>query len=227
MLNKEAKALVRDGVEVKMSKRGGTFVTLREVVDEVAALEADLGVVVAFGQILPTALLDAIPGGYVFVNRGLIERATAMDQVAGVLGHEIGHVTRRHSIKQMQKAQGANVGVTLACVLTGVCNNGLASAGIQIAANAIEPRQQALAVVEVRLLHLELQVLEQRVGAHREERVVGAADAPGRDVVLLHVVELERAGRVVELQVRADRLGHDHGVRGHPGLRAHRAERAG
>ena len=37
----------------------------REVVDEVAALEADLGVVVAFGQILPTALLDAIPDGYV------------------------------------------------------------------------------------------------------------------------------------------------------------------
>jgi predicted Zn-dependent protease len=79
----------------------------------------------------------AIPGGYIFVNRGLIERATSMDQVAGVLGHEIGHVTRRHSIKQMQKAQGANVGVTLACVLTGICNNGLANAGIQIAAGGV------------------------------------------------------------------------------------------
>ena len=79
----------------------------------------------------------AIPGGYIFVNRGLIERATAMDQVAGVLGHEIGHVTRRHSIKQMQKAQGANLGVTLACALTGVCNNGLANAGIQIAAGGM------------------------------------------------------------------------------------------
>ena len=40
-------------------------------------------------------------------------------------------------LKQMQKAQGANVGVTLACVLTGVCNNGLASAGIQIAAGGV------------------------------------------------------------------------------------------
>src|SRR3954466_11514378 len=49
----------------------------------------------------------AVPGGYVYVNRGLIERAQRMDQVAGVLGHEIGHVTHRHSVKQMEKQNGA------------------------------------------------------------------------------------------------------------------------
>src|SRR5215216_7433018 len=65
----------------------------------------------------------AVPGGYIYVNRGLIERAQRMDQLAGVLGHEIGHVVRRHSIKQMQQQQGANVGVTLACVLTRICDN--------------------------------------------------------------------------------------------------------
>src|ERR687887_766677 len=58
----------------------------------------------------------AVPGGFVYVNRGLIERADKLDQPAGVLGHEIGHVTQRHSIKQMEKAQTANIGVTLACV---------------------------------------------------------------------------------------------------------------
>jgi predicted Zn-dependent protease len=63
----------------------------------------------------------AIPGGFVYVNRGLIERSDRMDQLAGVLGHEIGHVINRHSVKQMQKAQNANIGVTLACVLTRVC----------------------------------------------------------------------------------------------------------
>ena len=47
----------------------------------------------------------AVPGGFIYMNRGLIERATNMSQVAGVLGHEIGHVTMRHSIQQMQKAQ--------------------------------------------------------------------------------------------------------------------------
>ena len=46
----------------------------REVVDEVAVLDADLGVVVAFGQILPTALLDAVPGGFVNLHFSLLPR---------------------------------------------------------------------------------------------------------------------------------------------------------
>ena len=79
----------------------------------------------------------AVPGGYVYVNRGLIERAQRMDQLAGVLGHEIGHVTRRHSVQQMEKAQGANVGVTLACVLTSVCNNQAAGALINVGGSAL------------------------------------------------------------------------------------------
>mgnify|MGYP003340275749 CR=1 FL=1 len=89
--------------------------------------------------ILDDAVVNAfaLPGGYIYVTRGLLAHLQSEAQLAGVLGHEIGHVTRRHSIKQMQKAQGANVGVTLACVLTGICNNGLANAGIQIAAGGV------------------------------------------------------------------------------------------
>ena len=79
----------------------------------------------------------AVPGGYIYVNRGLIERAQRLDQLAGVLGHEIGHVTRRHSVQQMEKAQGANVGVTLACVLTSVCNNQAAGALINVGGSAL------------------------------------------------------------------------------------------
>lgn len=82
----------------------------------------------------------AVPGGYVYVNRGLIERTSKMDELAGVLGHEIGHVVRRHSIQQMEKAQGANVGVTLACILTSICNSQVAQAGINIAGGAIFAR---------------------------------------------------------------------------------------
>ena len=82
----------------------------------------------------------AVPGGYIYVNRGLIERTTTMDELAGVLGHEIGHVVRRHSIKQMEKAQGANVGVTLACILTNICNSQVAQAGINIAGGAVFAR---------------------------------------------------------------------------------------
>ncbi len=78
----------------------------------------------------------AVPGGYVYVNRGLIERATSMSQVAGVIGHEIGHVTRRHSIKQMQKSQGVNIGATLVCTLTSACNSDLAQSALGIGASA-------------------------------------------------------------------------------------------
>ena len=79
----------------------------------------------------------AVPGGWIYVNRGLIERATSMSQVAGVIGHEIGHVTNRHSIKQMQKAQGANIGVSLACILTRVCNSGLGQTAIDVGGGAL------------------------------------------------------------------------------------------
>lgn len=79
----------------------------------------------------------AVPGGFIYVNRGLIERAQKMDQLAGVLGHEIGHVVRRHSIKQMQQQQGANIGVTLACVLTSICNSQASQAAIQVGGTAL------------------------------------------------------------------------------------------
>ena len=79
----------------------------------------------------------AVPGGFVYINRGLIQRADQMDEIAGVLGHEIGHVVRRHTVKQMEKAQGANIGVTLACVLTSVCNSQVAGAAINVAGGAL------------------------------------------------------------------------------------------
>lgn len=79
----------------------------------------------------------ALPGGYIYVNRGVLSRASNESEVAAVLGHEIEHVVRRHSVKQMEQAQGANVGVGLACALTNVCNSQVAQAGIQVGANAV------------------------------------------------------------------------------------------
>jgi predicted Zn-dependent protease len=79
----------------------------------------------------------ALPGGWVYVNRGLIERATNMSELAGVMGHEIGHVTRRHSVQQMQQAEGANVGVSLLCTLTKVCESGVSQAAINVGGSAL------------------------------------------------------------------------------------------
>lgn len=79
----------------------------------------------------------ALPGGYIYVNRGVLERASNMSELAGVLGHEIQHVVKRHTVKQMAEAQNANLGVNVLCGLTSVCNSGVAQAGIQIAGTAV------------------------------------------------------------------------------------------
>jgi predicted Zn-dependent protease len=48
----------------------------------------------------------AVPGGYLYVNRGLIETAENESELAGVLGHEIGHVVKRHSARQLSQQMG-------------------------------------------------------------------------------------------------------------------------
>jgi predicted Zn-dependent protease len=82
----------------------------------------------------------ALPGGFIYVNRGLLERAQTMSELAGVLGHEVEHVVRRHSIEQMQKAQRAETGVTLVCALTNVCSGAGAQIGIQVAGSLLFAR---------------------------------------------------------------------------------------
>ncbi len=45
----------------------------------------------------------ALPGGYIYINRGLIEAVERESELAGVIGHEIGHVVGRHGTKQLSK----------------------------------------------------------------------------------------------------------------------------
>ena len=74
----------------------------------------------------------ALPGGFIYVNRGLIEQSDDLSELAGVLGHEIAHVTRRHSAQQMEKAQKTNIGVTVLCTLTSFCESGVAQVAINV-----------------------------------------------------------------------------------------------
>ena len=82
----------------------------------------------------------ALPGGFIYVNRGLIERAQDLDELAGALGHEIGHVVRRHSVQQLEKRNGANLAVRLGCTLTRICNSDVARAAIQVGGAALFAR---------------------------------------------------------------------------------------
>jgi predicted Zn-dependent protease len=59
-----------------------------------------------------------------------------MDQLAGMLGHEIGHVVRRHSAEQMERRGGANVGLAVLCTLTNICESQAAQIAIDVGGSA-------------------------------------------------------------------------------------------
>ncbi|MGE0449577.1 MAG: M48 family metalloprotease [Vicinamibacterales bacterium] len=58
----------------------------------------------------------ALPGGFIYVTRGMMNLMTTEAQLASVLGHEIGHVTARHSVNQISKQQLAQLGFGLGAV---------------------------------------------------------------------------------------------------------------
>jgi len=71
----------------------------------------------------PVVNAFAAPGGYVFVTRGLLAAVNDEAELAGVLAHEIGHVTARHSAHQMSQAMLAGLGVQLGTALAGSYGN--------------------------------------------------------------------------------------------------------
>jgi predicted Zn-dependent protease len=80
----------------------------------------DSGVVNAF----------ALPGGYIYVTRGLLANMENEAQLAVVLGHEIGHVLARHSSRRAAQAQTGQLGLLGAAVLGGVVGGGRVAQGI-------------------------------------------------------------------------------------------------
>jgi predicted Zn-dependent protease len=61
----------------------------------------------------PAVNAFALPGGKIYLTRGILPFLHNEEQMAGVLGHEIGHVTARHSAQQYTKATSAGIGLTL------------------------------------------------------------------------------------------------------------------
>ncbi len=72
----------------------------------------------------------ALPGGYVYVTRGIMAYMENEADLAGVMGHEIGHVTARHGAQRATREQNAGLGVLAASVLGAVLESqGIAGAG--------------------------------------------------------------------------------------------------
>lgn len=74
----------------------------------------------------------ALPGGYVYVTRGLMALANSEAQLAGVIGHEIAHVTARHTAERYSQGTLAQVGAVLAGVFGGQQIGQVAAQGAQL-----------------------------------------------------------------------------------------------
>ena len=61
----------------------------------------------------------ALPGGPIWVHRGVLQAATNESQVAGVIAHEVAHIARRHAASQLTKSLVTNLGLGLFAALLG------------------------------------------------------------------------------------------------------------
>ncbi len=79
----------------------------------------------------------AVPGGHIFVHRGLIENAETYSQLAGVLGHEVAHVTLRHSVDQMRSRTKTGIFVAVVCAVVNICSSTAAQVAIDVGGKAL------------------------------------------------------------------------------------------
>ncbi|HEX6559728.1 MAG TPA: M48 family metallopeptidase, partial [Longimicrobiales bacterium] len=82
----------------------------------------------------PTPNAFALPGGPVYVTRGLMDMMDSEAELATVLGHEIGHITARHTAQQITKSQFAQLFAVAGMILVPQLQNfgGLLSTGMQL-----------------------------------------------------------------------------------------------
>jgi predicted Zn-dependent protease len=123
--------LVSESQEIEMGREGSQQVEaamglyddpdLQEYVDSIgqklAANSEKPGLPWSF-KVVDDVIVNAfaLPGGFIFVTRGILAHFNSEAELAGVLGHEIGHVTARHSAEQISRAQVAQIGLVAGTV---------------------------------------------------------------------------------------------------------------
>jgi predicted Zn-dependent protease len=126
-------ALISESQEIEMGRQGAAEVsatiglypnaTLQAYVNRIghslAARTERPGLPWEF-QVVDDASINAfaLPGGFIFVTRGLLAHMTTEAELASVLGHEAGHVAARHSVQQLSRQQVATIGLGVGSVLS-------------------------------------------------------------------------------------------------------------
>ena len=82
----------------------------------------------------PAVNAFAIPGGFIYLTRGILAYLDDESDLAGVLGHEIGHVTARHTVQAYTRASGAQLGLLVGSVFSPAARavGGLAETGLGV-----------------------------------------------------------------------------------------------
>ena len=78
----------------------------------------------------------ALPGGYVYITRGIMAYLNSEAELAGVVGHEIGHVTARHGVRQHGTATAVGLGAVLGSIFVPALNNQAGASLLQTLAQA-------------------------------------------------------------------------------------------
>jgi len=79
----------------------------------------------------PVVNAFAVPGGYIYITRGILANMGSESQLVSVLGHEIGHVTARHTAQQMTQQQLFGLGLAVGSIFSPTAA-GIASVGVQV-----------------------------------------------------------------------------------------------
>lgn len=137
----------------------------------------------------------ALPGGYVYVTRGIMAYMESEADLAGVMGHEIGHVTARHGAQRATRQQTAGIGVLAASILGAV----LESRGIGGAGNLAQQVSQGVAAGYVAKYSREQELQADKLGA---EYLARANYDPRNMVDVIQV--LRNQERFADDQARAE-----------------------
>lgn len=106
---------------------------VERILDRIVAV-CDRKDLVYFIKVIDDDPINAVslPGGYVYVFRGIIDKAESDDELAGVIAHEVAHITAKHGIKRMQNAYAAMI-LSIASIQT----NGRVASGVNLALNSL------------------------------------------------------------------------------------------